>query len=269
MIYLNATGAALSTSASPTRWYSSSLPGAVVTGTAGADWLSAPDPGGDPDGRRGRRHLRHLGQPHHDHRRWPVAASTRCSRWAGLTMPGEYREPAAMWRASAGLGNALNNIITGSAARRPLDGGAGNDVLIGGAGADASSSAAATAATSSPISQPGADTILLQDYAFQLRRAQAAMRQAGADTVLSLGGGESLVLRNTQAASAAAPGLPIAGRPVASRHAADLRRRVQQLQRLGQWHRHHLEDHLQDRRPAPHAVDQQGGRILFRQPRSG
>ena len=51
----------------------------------------------------------------------------------------------------------------------------------------------------------GTDKILLQDYAlYGFTAVQAALRQAGADTVLSLGGGEALVLRNTQATALSA-----------------------------------------------------------------
>ena len=107
-----------------------------------------------------------------------------------------------MWSGIAGRGNALDNIITAGNGAQTLDGGAGNDVLTGGAGADSFMVRRGNGSDVITDFQPGADKILLQDYAFySFATLQAGLRQAGADTVLSLGGGESLVLRNTQAAT--------------------------------------------------------------------
>ncbi|WP_431268735.1 family 16 glycosylhydrolase [Dankookia sp. P2] len=97
----------------------------------------------------------------------------------------------------SGRGNALDNIVTGGDGAQTLDGGAGNDVLTGGAGADSFVLRRGNGSDVITDFQPGTDKIVLQDYAlYGFATVKAALSQVGADTVLSLGGGERLVLRN-------------------------------------------------------------------------
>lgn len=202
MIYLNATGASLSTSASPTRWYSSSLPGAVVNGSGAADWLSASDRGATLLG----------GTSDDTYAIWDNgititelawAGIDTVQSWAGFTRLGANVENLQLMQGNqSGVGNALNNILAGSANGDTLDGGAGNDVLIGGDGADAFVIGRGNGSDVIVDFQPGTDTIRLQEYAFfSFAAVRAAMTQTGADTTIALGGGEKLVLRNTLASS--------------------------------------------------------------------
>ncbi|RAI56243.1 hypothetical protein DOO78_21750 [Roseicella frigidaeris] len=107
-----------------------------------------------------------------------------------------------MWGGTAGKGNALDNIIAGGAGSQTLDGGAGNDILTGGADADCFIVTKGNGTDLITDFQAGIDRIQLQGYAFyDFAGVQAALRQSGADTILTLGGGESLLLRNTTASS--------------------------------------------------------------------
>ena len=75
-------------------------------------------------------------------------------------------------------------------------------MLIGGAGADAFVLARGNGSDAIVDFTPGTDTLRLQGYVFgSFAAVRAAATQAGADTRIALGGGEALVLRNTQAAS--------------------------------------------------------------------
>ncbi|HWU04489.1 MAG TPA: Ig-like domain-containing protein [Novosphingobium sp.] len=100
-----------------------------------------------------------------------------------------------------GAGNSLNNVITATAAHQSIYGGGGNDVLV----------STSTDTTFIVNKGDGSDAIYGFDSTDQVRLTnynlhsfsdvQAIMSQVGADTWLNLGGGEKLVLRNTQASS--------------------------------------------------------------------
>jgi beta-glucanase (GH16 family) len=202
MTYLNALSVSLAKSGSPTKWFSSSLPGAVVTGTTGNDWLSASDPGATLKGGAGD-DIYAIWDSRITITEFAGAGIDTVQSWAGLTQLGANVETLQLMQGGQrGIGNALDNILTGSAGADTLDGGTGNDVLIGGAGADAFVISSGNGSDVIFDFQPGADTVRLQGHGlFSFAAIKAAMTQTGADTTIALGGGERLVLRNTQAAS--------------------------------------------------------------------
>ena len=202
MIYLKALSVALATSASSTRWYSSATPNIQLIGSAGADWLSAVDPGATlPSGAGDDTYAVWDGRI--------IVQETAgggidtVQSWAGRrALTANVENLQLMQGRQLGIGNALDNIITGSAGDDTLDGGGGNDVLIGGAGADAFVLAHGNGNDAIVDFTPGTDTLHLQGYVFgSFAAVRAAATQAGADTRIALGGGDALVLRNTQAAS--------------------------------------------------------------------
>jgi beta-glucanase (GH16 family) len=202
VIYLNALSASLTTSASPTKWFSTSMPGALVTGTSGADWLSAPDALATLKGGAGDdTYFIWDGNITITEDAWNGIDTVQS--WAGRTMLSAYVENLQLMQGNQrGIGNALDNILTGSAGDDTLDGGAGNDVLIGGTGADAFVINRGNGSDVIFDFQPSADTVRLQGYGlFSFAAVKAATSQTGADTTIALGGGEKLVLRNTLASS--------------------------------------------------------------------
>ncbi|WP_431272867.1 family 16 glycosylhydrolase [Dankookia sp. P2] len=202
MIYQNASSVGLSTSGSPTKWFSSSLPGAVVVGTTGNDWLSASDPAATLQGGAGD-DIYAIWDGRITITELAGGGIDTVRSWAGLTKLSANVENLELMQGNQrGIGNALNNILTGSAGNDTLDGGAGNDVLIGGAGADTFIISGGNGSDVIYDFEQGLDTIRLQDYAlFNFAAVKAAMTQTGLDTTIALGGGEKLVLRNTLASS--------------------------------------------------------------------
>ena len=201
---LNALSVPLKTSAAPTAWFSTSKPGASLSGTGGADFLSSPVQatlaGGAGDD---------------TYCVWNTSTKiietagggidTLQSYAAALILPDFVENLQLMWSGISGRGNALDNIIWGGDGAQTIDGGAGNDVLTGGGGADTFVLRRGNGSDVITDFQAGSDKVLLQDYGFYgFAAVKAALRQAGADAVLNLGGGESLVLRNTQAATLSA-----------------------------------------------------------------
>ena len=104
---------------------------------------------------------------------------------------------------TTGVGNSLDNIITGDANNQILDGRGGNDVLTGGGGSDTfifeKGSGHDVITDFTPGNGAGSDVVSLQDYAFgSFAQIQAAMTQVGADTVLKLSPTDDVTFRNTQ-----------------------------------------------------------------------
>lgn len=199
---LNARSIALNPSAKVTTWLAPAAKGGVLLGTAGADMLSAPNgpatlAGGAGDDTyavwSGNITLREQAGGGID---------TLQSYAAAIVLPDCIENLRLMWAGIAGRGNALDNIVTGGDGSQTIDGGAGADVLAGGAGADTFVLRRGNGSDVITDFQAGTDRILLQDYAlYGFTGLKAALRQSGADTVLDLGGGETLVLRNTKAAA--------------------------------------------------------------------
>ena len=196
---INALGVALNTSAAPKTWLTAAK-GALATGTSGADFLSAPNGLASLAG----------GAGDDTYCVWDATSritelanggiDTVQSYAAAFVLPDFVENLQLMWTGISGRGNALDNIITGGEGSQTLDGGAGNDVLTGGAGADTFVVRRGNGSDVVTDFQAGTDKVLLQDFAlYGFAAVKAALSQVGADTVLNLGGGERLVLRNIQA----------------------------------------------------------------------
>lgn len=117
--------------------------------------------------------------------------------------------------AQNGTGNALANRIEGTSAANRIDGGAGNDWLKGGGGADTfvihSGNGSDTIADFR--AGPGTGNVVqLDGYGLaSFAQVKAGMVQQGADTLLSLPGGETLLFRNTTVGQFAADDFTFTG----------------------------------------------------------
>jgi Ca2+-binding RTX toxin-like protein len=110
-----------------------------------------------------------------------------------LTLLGDF--------ASSGRGNGLANIITGNGQNNLLDGGAGNDALVGGGGRDTFVIRQGNGSDTIMDFQGGAlgDRIALDGFGFtSYAQVSAALAQSGANTILDLGDGSMLTLRNVR-----------------------------------------------------------------------
>ena len=202
MIFLNSTSVALSTSASPTRWMSSSLSNTQIVGTSGADALSDSGSFSTLLGGAGDDTYCVWNATNTVTELADGGIDTLQSYAARIILPAYVENLQLMWKNEAGIGNALDNIIMGSDGAQTIDGDAGNDVLIGGGGADVFIVSRGNGSDVIIDFLAGTDQIRLQGYAlYSIDAVKAAMTQVGADVVLELGEGERLVLRNTQVTS--------------------------------------------------------------------
>lgn len=105
----------------------------------------------------------------------------------------------------AGYGNDLANLITGNSGKNIIDGGKGDDLLTGGAGADTfvfTKGDGSDVITDFVTTGDRHDLVSLNGYGFSsFADVAAALKQVGTDTVLSLGGGETLTFRGTTAST--------------------------------------------------------------------
>jgi beta-glucanase (GH16 family) len=202
LIYLNALSVALQTSSNPTKWFSSTTKGTTLLGSSGADYVGS---GGGQSTLAG-------GAGDDTYWVWHTTNTilelqgggidTLVACVSGLVLPNQVENLTLPWANTAGRGNALDNIVTGGDGAQTLDGGAGNDILIGGAGADTFVVRAGNGSDVITDFAPGTDRVRLENYAlYSFGAVKAALVQSGADAVLTLGGGEKLVFRNTQASS--------------------------------------------------------------------
>lgn len=100
-----------------------------------------------------------------------------------------------------GEGNALDNVIIGSADNQTLNGGAGNDVLVGG-GKNAIFIQAKGTGSDAIEGWDATDHIRLDGYGLTtFDQVKSLLKQVGADTELNFSNGEKLVLRNVQAST--------------------------------------------------------------------
>lgn len=119
------------------------------------------------------------------------------------------------WAVGA-TGNALDNIVGAGKTGARLDGGAGDDILIGGTGADIFIVAKGNGSDVIQNFQTGWDMISLRGYGFaSWADLQGRISQTGADTIVDLGRGEVLVLRDTQASALSAADFGLALTPPA------------------------------------------------------
>jgi len=110
-----------------------------------------------------------------------------------------------------GVGNVLDNVMSGNSGENLLLGGAGNDTLEGGAGRDiffgdaGSDTFLIRKGTGMDIIAdftPGTDRLDVRDYGFKTTAALTArMTQVGSDISVDLGGGDSLMLMGVKVSS--------------------------------------------------------------------
>lgn len=104
---------------------------------------------------------------------------------------------------SWGLGNDLDNVITGNGGNNTLIGGKGNDILTGNGGNDlfvVGKGDGSDVITDFAVNGAGRDMIRLDGLGFNaFSDVKAVMSQLGADTVINLGNGATLTLRNVKA----------------------------------------------------------------------
>ncbi|TCZ55258.1 family 16 glycosylhydrolase [Roseicella aquatilis] len=214
MIYLNAVNSSLSTSASAVKWLATSGTGSTLLGTTLNDYLSTSDPTATLGGGKGDD--------------WYAVSDYRTTilettgngidtvqSWASrFTLPAFVENLQLVGSNQLGTGNALNNIILAKTGNATLDGGAGNDVLVGGTGADTFVMSQGNGSDAIYSFNAAQDTIKLQGYGqYGFAAVKAGMTQVGADTVIALGGGEKLVLKNVQASSLTAQNFSLPSDP--------------------------------------------------------
>ncbi|AMN43777.1 family 16 glycosylhydrolase [Rhodoplanes sp. Z2-YC6860] len=104
-----------------------------------------------------------------------------------------------------GTGNDLSNLITGNSANNIITGGLGSDTFTGGGGADTFLIFKGTGmktVTDFATSGAGADVLKLDGFSWgSFDALKAQMRQIGNDTVIWLGGSDSVLLKNVQISS--------------------------------------------------------------------
>lgn len=99
--------------------------------------------------------------------------------------------------AKSGTGNSLNNMITGDGGAQTLNGKAGNDILTGRGGADTFVIAKGEGSDIITDFASGVDKVRMEGVNLHgFSELKLAAKQVGSDTVIALGGGETLTLQN-------------------------------------------------------------------------
>ena len=116
--------------------------------------------------------------------------------WMSYTLPDNIENLTVTGNGRYAIGNAANNIISGSSGKQTIDGGLGDDVLKGGTGADVFIFAAGTGSDLIRDFE-SQDSVRLNGYGFSsFEEVKANMVQSGADVRLDLGNDEVLVFAN-------------------------------------------------------------------------
>jgi len=198
---LNGLGQILPTTAAPNHWLSATAAGQVLTGDNGNDvfWGVA---GGDV-------FIAGLGsntfnlQSIYDVVTAPSGGGVNTvALWAwgmAYVLPANVQNLTLKSPGQVGTGNSQDNIIVAGTGPETIDGGGGSDALIAGTGPD---SFIVKSSYSGSVSiagfKLGIDQVELDGFInfHSFADVTAAMTQVGADAVLSLGNGNSLVFRN-------------------------------------------------------------------------
>ena len=107
-------------------------------------------------------------------------------------------------------GNAIGNVLLGGAGNDTLDGSAGQDILWGEAGADTFLIRKGTGIDIIADFAPGTDRLDVRDYGFKTTAAlMSRMTQVGPDISVDLGGGDSLILMGVKMTSLGAADLQV------------------------------------------------------------
>jgi beta-glucanase (GH16 family) len=191
-------------SANPTRSFYSPNDGANFLGTSGADALwgisgaTQRMVGGAGDDTY---YVRTSGN-------LPVEATGQGTdtvvTWMSYTLGTNLENLTVSAANTRATGNELANVIKGSAGTQTINGMAGNDRLTGGADADifvvARGNGSDTITDFAAV--PGGDTLRLSGYGFaNVAAVRSAATQVGSDTVIALGGGETLTIKGVSLAS--------------------------------------------------------------------
>jgi beta-glucanase (GH16 family) len=196
---VNAVGQTLYYSGSSTGFFSATGSGPTLSGTAGNDsmWgdsgVNVTMSGGTGDD------IYYLYSAINRAAEAPGAGIDTIDTWMSYTLPENFENLRVTGDGRYAFGNDLDNIITGGSGRQTIDGGAGNDVLIGGGGADTFVFAKGNG--SDLIVDFGSDDkIRLNDYNLtSFEQVLGRATQHGNDLWIDLGGGEKVVLANTEA----------------------------------------------------------------------
>lgn len=194
----------LPVSAGPANWLSTSVTGALLSGTNGNDQLATNAMGVTLKGGLGD-DIYHV----------MVGDTVMENAAQGIDtvhawVPESYMLPENVENlvlengnvSSWGMGNDLNNRITGNAGNNTLIGGKGSDILTGNGGNDifvVSKGDGSDVITDFAVNGAGRDMIRLDGMGFNtFADVKAAMSQLGVDTLISLGGNATLTLRNVK-----------------------------------------------------------------------
>ncbi|KRB51506.1 1,3-1,4-beta-glycanase [Rhizobium sp. Root708] len=197
----NAVGQTLYYSGGSSAWFSASGGGAVLNGTAGNDsiWgdssVNVTMHGGSGDD------IYYLYSGINRAAEEPGGGIDTINTWMDFSLPDNFENLTVTGNGRYAFGNSLDNIISGASGRQTIDGGAGNDVLIGGGGAD---TFVVTHGNGSDliVDFSSDDTLRLNGYGLSsFEQLIAHSTQEGANLRFDLGGGESLVMANTQASN--------------------------------------------------------------------
>lgn len=192
----NASGILLRQSAAPTNWVTSKTPGAALSGTAGVDALFSPGGGASLSGGTGDDTYNLWENSDRVIEVASAGVDTIISNCDIFLLPVNAEILIVQAAGTAGTGNAAANWLIGAEGSQTLNGGAGDDVLTGGVGADSFVLSKGDGCEVITDFESGTDLVVLRDYQqlTNFAAVKAAMRQVGADVVLSLGS-ETLVFR--------------------------------------------------------------------------
>ncbi|KQP75510.1 hypothetical protein ASF60_23215 [Methylobacterium sp. Leaf113] len=116
--------------------------------------------------------------------------------WRDYILPDNV-ENLIFSNAKSGTGNGLNNMLTGDGGAQTLNGKAGNDILTGRGGADTFVIAKGEGSDIITDFTSGVDKVRLEGVSLHsFSELKTAAKQVGSDTVIALGGGETLTLDN-------------------------------------------------------------------------
>ncbi|MFZ2994707.1 family 16 glycosylhydrolase [Sphingobium sp.] len=202
-MYTNAKGIQLTLSKNPGNWMPDHSTAKVITGTKQNDVFYAID-GDTMNGGQGDDHY-YIYTPNYTINEDAGAGiDTVYSYSWGVTTLAANVENLFLNSAgaTAGVGNALDNIIVAGSVGILLDGGAGDDVLVGGSGTDTFQIRAGNGSDAIVNFTSGSDTIRLQGYAVNnFKDLIASGTQVGSDVRFTFSNNESLVIRNTTLSS--------------------------------------------------------------------
>lgn len=214
---LNSQSVLLPVSASPTRWFSSTVAGAVLTGTDGPDAINAQGWNSTLRGGLGDDIYTVASNSILVLEEADAGIDTLVSYSLRVVLPANIENLTALAANASAIGNAADNVLIGGNGAQTLSGGGGNDVLAGGAGADVFVLRLGDGSDVITDFTPRTDRIRLEGYDLQSFAAvKAAMVQSGADTVIALDATERVILRNVQASSLGAADFMLPADPTRS-----------------------------------------------------